>query len=164
MRLTAKSLRVIARDHGVKDYFKMKKHEFVNVLQSKDIVLDNLRKVELTDIAKSYSIPDYKKMNKAELVEAIHNSHLEKVSIPTYGPEKPTSTNIKGEFTTLEKTLLKAEDSVTDTLNKTIDWFKSKLPTSVLKKQVKQKIARVKRNINAFHSFNKFKPKLREKP
>ena len=93
------------------------------------------------------------------------NSHLEKVSIPIYGPEKPAPTNIQRRFTTLEKTLLKAEDSVTDTLDKTIDWFKSKLPSSVSKKQVKQKIFRVKRNIsNAFYSFNKFKPKLREKP
>lgn len=86
--LTVKSLRVIARDHGVKDYAKMRKPDLLNTLQSLDIVIDNLKVVELKAIAKVYGIPNYKTMWKDTFVAAIDDVP-EKVTIPVMGPQKP---------------------------------------------------------------------------
>ena len=56
-----------------------------------DIVLDNLRVVELKAITKVYGIPNYKNLRKDDLLTAIDDAEKlpEKVSTPVRGPQKP---------------------------------------------------------------------------
>lgn len=126
--LDVKILRILARDHGVKDYAKMRKEQLQEALQNIEIILDNLRVEELRDIAKPYGVANYKSMRKDALIAAITDSdkNTEMIPIPVWAPQKPQSNQITLNFTTLDRLVEQAEDRVLESLERFTDWVKKK--------------------------------------
>ena len=129
--LTSKVLKQIARVNGVKDWAKMRKPDLVQTPESMTIVLDNLRLTELKPLAKVREIEGYKKMRHDELVEALSAS-IPEDDTPIPRVVKPPN---KVNFTSLRRSLEKAEESVQSRVEDLEGWVRSKIPKPINKKK-----------------------------
>lgn len=124
-------LKQIARVNGVKGWASTTKSKLVESLQSKEIVMNNLRVTELKSPAKVRGIQGYKKMRHDDLVEALTAS-IPEDNEPIPGVSKPPHIL---NLTSLSRLLQNAEESVQSCVDDLQDWVSSQIPEPINKKK-----------------------------
>ena len=138
--LTFKVLKTIAHEHGVNVTHKMTKAQLVDDdLENVDTILDNLRVTELGSLAKVREIRGYSKMHWEELIDAL-SVFIPEVELPIPEVQTPHS---KLRFTSLNRLVKKAEDSVVSYVDKFTEWVLDQIPNPVKK--------RATQNVNALN-------------